>query len=107
MAQIRERLRKNGKKLKVPVVGWNRIYPPMGKNWKETPLKDNEEGEFMYFVHSYYTISEDENIILAQSYFGSSKYCSAVLYKNVFATQFHPEKSDINGLKILKQFMTT
>ena len=54
----------------------------------------------MYFVHSLYVEPEDDSITLAQTHYGEKIYCSAIQKENIFATQFHPEKSGPAGLKI-------
>ena len=57
----------------------------------------------MYFVHSYYVVPSDKNIILNETKYGNQTYCSAVQSENIFATQYHPEKSGEKGMKIYKQ----
>ena len=89
----------NNTKYTVPQVGWNRIIQN-GNSWENTLLCDNRDGDFMYFVHSYYVVPEDENISLTTTTYGKVKYCSSIKYKNIFATQFHPEKSGELGIKI-------
>ena len=59
----------------------------------------------MYFVHSYEFVPEDKNVISATTDYSSSIVCS-VEKENIFGTQFHPEKSDITGLKIIDNFIT-
>ena len=90
------------KKIKVPQIGWNRIFP--SKSWKNTPLATVEKGEFMYFVHSYFVEPENDSYILTETNYEGVEYCSSVYYKNIFATQFHPEKSGKKGLEIYKQW---
>ena len=58
----------------------------------------------MYFVHSYFVKLEDQKQILSETQYGNLKFCSSLKYKNIYATQFHPEKSGPNGLKILSEF---
>ena len=57
----------------------------------------------MYFVHSYYAIPKDEYVLSTTTY-GGIEYCSSVRFKNIYATQFHPEKSGKEGLNIYKNF---
>ena len=71
-------------------------------NWSKTYLNNNLDNEFMYFVHSYFVVPKDKSIILSETSYGSQTYCSSILKNNIFAMQFHPEKSSINGLKIYK-----
>lgn len=92
------------RKIKVPQIGWNQIFEAK-KDWSKTPLRDIKDGEFMYFVHSYYVIPEDENVILAQTTYEGIEYCSSLLKDNIFATQFHPEKSGQEGIKIYRDWL--
>jgi len=84
---------------KVPHMGWNR-----GQFLHPAPLlKGIADGTFFYFVHSYYCVPEDPGVVAVQTDYGQS-FCAAVWRDNLFATQFHPEKSQAEGLKILKNF---
>ncbi len=84
---------------KVPHIGWNQIEIK-----KSTHLLDGIlSGSYFYFVHSYYAIPEEESIISTTTDYGLS-FTSAIEYKNIFATQFHPEKSQRIGLQIIKNF---
>ena len=95
--------REDGRTLKVPQVGWNRVQPPSGeKDWQDTPLQGVRPGEFMYFVHSYYAVPDDQAAVLAKTAYGSIEFCSAVRKGNIFACQFHPEKSGPAGLGIYR-----
>ena len=85
----------------VPQVGWNRIQ--QCRPWQDSLLRNNVDGEYMYFVHSYYVEPEDHSVIMASTVYGSQKYCSAVQNNNLFAIQFHPEKSGVCGLKLYEQ----
>ena len=89
---------KNG--LKVPHVGWNDLQFP-----KESRLfKGFAGGEYVYFVHSYYLEAEDEKDVAATTEYGVHIH-AAVEHDNIFACQFHPEKSASVGLQILKNFV--
>jgi glutamine amidotransferase len=89
----------NGK-YKLPHIGWNEINIV-----KESKIfKDIENNSHMYFVHSYEFIPEDKNIISATTDYSSNIVCS-VEKENIFGTQFHPEKSDKIGLKIIDNFI--
>ncbi len=85
--------------LKVPHMGWNSI------NIKsKAPILDGiPENSYFYFVHSYYVAPEDESIIATTTDYGV-EFTSMIWKDNVFATQFHPEKSQAIGLKVLKNF---
>ncbi len=86
-------------KLKVPHMGWNRVI------WKKDhPVFANLDPDYeYYFVHSYYVVPEDEEMILGTTFYGI-EFTSVISYKNLVAVQFHPEKSGKPGLQILKQF---
>ena len=88
------------KELKVPQIGWNRINEVQ----PGCPMFDGiENGSFFYLVHSYYVCPADDSIIAGTTEYGID-YCSCVWKDNVFATQFHPEKSQAAGLRMLKNF---
>ena len=88
-------------KYKLPHIGWNQINIV-----KESKIfKNIENNSHMYFVHSYEFIPEDRNIITATTDYSSNIVCS-VEKENIFGTQFHPEKSDKMGLRILENFIT-
>ena len=87
-------------KFKLPHIGWNEIN--IVKDSKI--FKDIENNSHMYFVHSYEFIPEDENVISATTDYSKKVVCS-VEKENIFGTQFHPEKSDKFGLKIIDNFI--
>ena len=89
----------NGK-YKLPHIGWNQINIIKGSNI----FKDIENYSHMYFVHSYEFIPEDKNVVSATTDYSSNVVC-AVEKENIFGTQFHPEKSDKTGLKIIDNFL--
>ena len=86
---------------KLPHIGWNQIN--IVKDSKI--FKNIENNSHMYFVHSYEFIPEDKNVISATTDYSSNIVCS-VEKENIFGTQFHPEKSDKLGLKIIKNFIS-
>ena len=89
----------NGK-FKLPHIGWNQINLV-----KDSRIfKDIENNSHMYFVHSYEFIPEDKSVISATTDYSSNIVCS-VEKENIFGTQFHPEKSDKMGLKIINNFI--
>ncbi|WP_195984406.1 imidazole glycerol phosphate synthase subunit HisH [Clostridium sp. D33t1_170424_F3] len=87
--------------LKVPHIGWNslNIRKPEGL------FQDLEENPYVYFVHSYYLHAEDRDVVSATTEYGV-QIDAAVQKGNLFATQFHPEKSGRTGLKMLKNFVS-
>jgi glutamine amidotransferase len=94
-----------GNKNIIPQINWNKIYNYVNPNWNTTPLKKCEKGDFMYFVHSYYVDPDDKTSIASFSEYGGIEYCSSVIKDNIFACQFHPEKSAEKGLNIIKEFL--
>jgi len=89
----------NGK-FKLPHIGWNQI-----NILKDSRIfKDIENNSHMYFVHSYEFIPEDKSVVSATTDYSSNIVCS-VEKENIFGTQFHPEKSDKTGLKIIDNFI--
>ena len=89
----------NGK-YKLPHIGWNQI-----KIIKDSKIFNNiEDNSHMYFVHSYEFIPNNKNVISATTKYSSNIVCS-IEKENIFGTQFHPEKSDKIGLKIIKNFL--
>ncbi|MEJ6981628.1 imidazole glycerol phosphate synthase subunit HisH [Pedobacter sp. P351] len=97
---------KDKKKIKVPQIAWNRLYA-FKQAWANTPLNSLSDQEFMYFVHSYYVQPSNESCILTKTNYEGVEYCSSILENNIFATQFHPEKSSEKGLSIYKNWATT
>ena len=86
--------------LKIPHIGWNSLkYPNIGRLYEGIP-----EDSYVYFVHSYYLDAEDKDIVVATTEYGTKIHAS-VEKDNVFACQFHPEKSSSVGLKILENFL--
>ncbi len=102
----------NGK-LKVPQIGWNHIlkadrfsdeHPEQiltdKSSWADPLLTRVHHKEFMYFVHSFYIKPADSSITLSTTCYGDVEFCSSLRYGNVFACQFHPERSGPAGLMI-------
>jgi glutamine amidotransferase len=85
--------------VKVPHMGWNTL-----RLVKQNPLFDDvADSSYVYFVHSLYPVPKDKGIVATETEYGAT-FTSAVASKNVFGTQFHPEKSGDIGLKILENF---
>jgi imidazole glycerol-phosphate synthase subunit HisH len=83
----------------VPHMGWNQLSirgkPPI--------LEGVEEGAYVYFVHSYYVVPKDQSVVAAETDYGGA-FCSMIRRDNLYAAQFHPEKSQSLGLRMLKNF---
>ena len=87
--------------LKVPQIGWNQIHLQQ----PDCPLYAGiQEGSYVYFVHSFFPKPVDESIVATTTEYGDV-FASSVWRDNVFATQFHPEKSQTIGLKLLSNFV--
>jgi glutamine amidotransferase len=86
-------------RLKVPHMGWNRI----GIRKKTALLEGIPDGSWFYFVHSYFPVPEDESVIAITCTYGL-EFTAAVATGNIFACQFHPEKSSAYGLLLLRNF---
>jgi len=87
--------------LKIPQIGWNQIEVVQ----RECPLfRGIDNGSYVYFVHSFYPQPVDDSIVATRTDYGGS-FASAVCKENVYATQFHPEKSQKIGLQLLKNFV--
>jgi len=89
--------------LKVPQIGWNRLTWTK-EAYQRFPKLPRDP--FVYFVHSYYPVPENRSIIAATAEYGE-EFAAAVVADNLLATQFHPEKSQENGLAILRQFVSS
>ena len=88
----------DNKEYKIPEIGWNQVNVVKKNDLLDFDTKD------LYFVHSYYLTLEDDIDCIAKTNYAGVTYCSAVRKGNLYAVQFHPEKSGEVGLKILKNF---
>ena len=94
--------------LKVPHVGWNRIHAAnvtavqddSSVGWERSLLEGLSEGEYMYFVHSFYPKPVDVNVVLSITHYGPVDFSSSLRLGNVFGCQFHPERSGLQGLRL-------
>lgn len=94
----------DGTIIKVPQIAWNTIERTNNFSWDKTPLCGIQENQDMYFVHSFYVIPDDKRVVLTETCYKGVKYTSSILKKNIFACQFHPEKSAREGLSIYKNW---
>jgi len=92
-----------GGELKIPHMGWNTVRPVRQPSARIL-FEGIPDDSFFYFVHSYYVLPEDESVVAATTDYGV-EFASAVVRDNLFAVQFHPEKSGDLGLKILENFV--
>lgn len=90
----------DGSRLKVPHIGWNRV-----RQIQDHALWDGvDDGSYFYFVHSYHVCPDDPQLVFGSTDYGGDFTC-AVARDNIFATQFHPEKSASAGLRIYRNFV--
>ncbi|GAB6072029.1 imidazole glycerol phosphate synthase subunit HisH [Venenivibrio stagnispumantis] len=85
--------------IKIPHMGWNQVWIKK----KDKMFKNIKEGDYFYFVHSYYAVPDEEDVIASYTDYGVD-FCSAIEKDNIWAVQFHPEKSQTTGLKFLQNF---
>jgi imidazole glycerol-phosphate synthase subunit HisH len=98
---LKGRVRRFSNDLVVPQVGWNRIH----QTRPHALFEGVAEGAFCYFVHSFYCEPKDERVVVGETEYGG-RYASVVAEENVWGVQFHPEKSQDVGLRMLKNFGT-
>lgn len=101
-------------KWKIPQTGWNSIEVPEQINaasgpdaslWNGTVLQGLHGGDYVYFVHSYICVPEEQSCCIAETEYGGDRFCSVVALKNIYGCQFHPERSGEAGLAIYKNFL--
>ncbi|MDO9421677.1 MAG: imidazole glycerol phosphate synthase subunit HisH [Herminiimonas sp.] len=98
--RFEDRLQEDGSRFKVPQMGWNRVHQSLSH-----PLWNGiADDSYFYFVHSYYAVPTDRAHIVGETPYGAP-FCSAIARDNIFATQFHPEKSASAGLQLYKNFV--
>lgn len=102
-----KKFEKKGQRIKVPQIGWNYIRKgsdTVDAIWNDSPLHNVDFNQRMYFVHSYFVVPLDPKLPLTMTGYEGIDYCSSVFFENVFAAQFHPEKSSDEGLKIYRNW---
>ena len=97
--RLEGRRQPDGSRYKVPQMGWNRVFQKAHAMWAGVP-----DGSFYYFVHSFYAQPSDPRHSVGESEYGGRFTC-AVARDNIFATQFHPEKSADQGLTLYRNFL--
>jgi imidazole glycerol-phosphate synthase subunit HisH len=90
---------------KLPHIGWNAVRQPITGRWGGTIFETVSEPSDFYFVHSFAVEPEDQEIILGVTDFGGYQFCSGVHSGNIYGCQFHPEKSGMVGLSVLRNFV--
>ncbi len=103
--ELAGQLQGDGSRFKVPQMGWNQVWQPRGPDgkahavWGQVP-----DGSYFYFVHSYYAQPSDARHSAGLTDYGQ-RFSSAIARDNIFATQFHPEKSSEHGLALYRNFL--
>ncbi|QWE31043.1 imidazole glycerol phosphate synthase subunit HisH [Polynucleobacter sp. Adler-ghost] len=96
----------SGAELRLPHTGWTKIYQTKLGCWDESILNGCKDGVAVYLVHSYALSTEDNSSVLAECSYGDNRIATVVRKGNIYGCQFHPEKSGLDGLKILSNFLT-
>ena len=97
--RLEGRLQPDGSRYKVPQMGWNRVFQKPHALWRGVP-----DGAYFYFVHSFYADPARAAVIAGETEYGTRFTC-ALARDNIFATQFHPEKSAEHGLALYRNFL--
>ncbi|MBD3197782.1 MAG: imidazole glycerol phosphate synthase subunit HisH [Candidatus Lokiarchaeota archaeon] len=87
---------------KVPQIGWNSVNFTKINNYL---INNIASSSYFYFVHSYYCVPENKELILGKTKYGEIEFCSMICKDNIIATQFHPEKSSKDGIEIYRNFI--
>ncbi len=99
---IRGRVKRFTPEVKIPHMGWNQLH--IIRNEQKTIFDDIPDNSYFYFAHSYYVSADNNNLTLATTIYGK-EFTSGIMKGNLFAIQFHPEKSGNLGLKLLENFL--
>jgi glutamine amidotransferase len=97
--ELAGRLQPDGSRYKVPQMGWNRVWQKPHPLWNGVP-----NGSYFYFVHSFYARTSDARHSVGEADYGA-RFTAAIARDNIFATQFHPEKSADHGLALYRNFL--
>jgi len=97
-------LQPDGSRYKVPQMGWNQVYRNNHGGAPHPVWGDVPDGSYFYFVHSFYARPSDAHHSVGETDYGS-RFSSAIARDNIFATQFHPEKSAEHGLSLYRNFL--
>ena len=102
--QLDGRLQADGSRFKVPQMGWNAVFHDLGRAPAHPVWDGIADGAYFYFVHSYYAKPTDLRHSVGEADFGG-RFAAAIARDNIFATQFHPEKSADQGLALYRNFL--
>jgi glutamine amidotransferase len=102
--ELEGRLQADGSRFKVPQMGWNPVFHELGRGPAHPLWQGIAEGAYFYFVHSYYARPADPQHCVGEADYGG-RFAAAIARDNLFATQFHPEKSADQGLALYRNFL--
>ena len=102
--ELQGQLQPDGSRYKVPQMGWNQVWPCSPDGQRHPVWGDVPDGSYFYFVHSYYAKPSDTRHSAGETDYGQ-RFSSAIARDNIFATQFHPEKSAEHGLALYRNFL--
>jgi len=102
--ELKGQLQSDGSRFKVPQMGWNQVYRNSHGGAAHPVWGDVPDGSYFYFVHSFYVKPSDARHSVGETDYGS-RFSSAIARDNIFATQFHPEKSAEHGLSLYRNFL--
>lgn len=103
--RLGDRLQEDGSRFKVPQMGWNQVFHRLDGRAEHPMWSGIADGAYFYFVHSYYARPADPAHVVGETDFGG-RFASAIARDNIFATQFHPEKSADQGLALYRNFLS-
>ncbi|MEZ5663919.1 MAG: imidazole glycerol phosphate synthase subunit HisH [Burkholderiaceae bacterium] len=103
--RLEGQLQPDGSRFKVPQMGWNRVFHDLGRGEAHPLWSGIPDGAWFYFVHSYYARPAEAGHCVGEADYGG-RFAAAVARDNIFATQFHPEKSAEHGLALYRNFLT-
>lgn len=102
---IKGRVEKFASGLKIPHMGWNQVKIVKKSKGKSDLFENIANNSYFYFVHSYYVVPEDKDVVVATTTYGKEEFACSVNQGNVWGVQFHPEKSEKLGLQFLSNFL--
>lgn len=103
--RLEGRLQSDGSRFKVPQMGWNQVFHELGRGPVHPLWSGIEDGAYFYFVHSYYARPASPLHTVGEADYGG-RFAAAIARDNIFATQFHPEKSADQGLALYRNFLS-
>jgi imidazole glycerol-phosphate synthase subunit HisH len=103
--RLDNRLQEDGSRFKVPQMGWNQVFHRLGGRPEHPVWTGIDDGAYYYFVHSYYARPAHAEHVVGEADFGG-RFACAIARDNIFATQFHPEKSADQGLALYRNFLS-